>query len=200
MTAFNPAAAPLIVFGGAFDPPHLGHVLLATVALSALPEANLGVFPTWTHPSGKSAHAEFAHRLQMCRRAMAPLDRTEVSDLERELAGPGYTLHLLQALRRRKPTPLLYLLMGADQYAARHRWHRFDAVTALATPLVVGREGADASVRTLPITLPGLSSSAVRARIQVGHALVGWLPAAVTRYIEAQGLYRKSAPDDADHG
>lgn len=166
---------------------------MAALAHAWLPEAALWVLPSWRHPGGKRPVASFAHRLAMCRLAMVPVPAAEVSDYERRLDGDGRTLSLVQALRRDAPLRPLRLLLGGDQYAQRHTWHRFSELAELAPPLVVGREGSEAVPQAVGLpgapTLPNLSSSAIRAAFTTGAGGMDGCAAAVRRYVAEHGLY-----------
>lgn len=185
----------LAVFGGSFDPPHIGHVFLATYALSVAGVARVIVAPTFEHAFGK-ALSPFEHRRRMCELAFAPLRGVEVSSLERELGGTSRTLRLLEALHARHPNHRLRLLVGGDILLESQRWHRFDEICRVAPLLSVGRTGyADESgaAGSTPM-LPQVSSSETRATIARGGDVSAWLPARVLAYLTAHGLYGASPP------
>jgi nicotinate-nucleotide adenylyltransferase len=177
------------VFGGSFDPPHAAHVLVVSYVLSTAPVDRVLVVPLFEHTLGKKARASFAHRFRMCELAMAPLRGVEISPIEEELSGPSYTLETLEELRRRDPSGGLRLVVGADILAETHRWHRWDAVTALAPPIVIGRAGypPPAGAR---VELPMISSTDLRERLAAGRETEGLLPRRVADYIAEHGLYR----------
>jgi len=178
----------IAVFGGSFDPPHVAHVLAACWVLSATTVDRLLVVPTFQHPLGKEHGAPYDDRVTMCRIAMEDLRRVEISRLEEELGGAGRTLDLLEALGARMPGVRLRLVVGTDILAEKDRWHRWDAVAALAPPLVVGRGGfGDADEGP---TLPEISSTDLRDRLARGASTQGILPARVARFVAERGLYR----------
>lgn len=185
----------LAVLGGSFDPPHIGHVFLATYAVSVAGVARVIVAPTFEHAFGKLL-SPFEHRRQMCELAFAPLRGVEVSPIERELGGTSRTLRLLTALQARHPNHRLRLLVGGDILLESQRWHRFDEICRIAPLLSVGRSGYaeahDADGNT-PM-LPQVSSSEARATIARGGDVSAWLPARVLAYLSAHNLYGASAP------
>jgi nicotinate-nucleotide adenylyltransferase len=175
----------LAVFGGSFDPPHVGHVFLAAYALSIVGVERVLAAPTFEHAFGKPLTA-FEHRLAMCSRAFAALPGVEVSPIERELGGTSRTLRLVQELGRRFPDHQLRLLIGSDILADSARWQGFDAITALAPPIVVTRGGH--GDRGGPI-FPQVSSSELRATLGRGEHDRQVLPRDVLAYIAEHQLY-----------
>lgn len=178
----------LAVYGGTFDPPHVGHVLAAAWALSAGGVDRVLVVPTYEHPLGKEPAASFDERCAMCELAMRPLVGVEVSRIEEELGGKSFTLRTLEALAGRLPNVELRLLVGADVLEEVQRWHRWDRVQALARPLVLGRAGYGASGESPP--LPEVSSSDLRERLAAGRSVHGLIPNAVAAFIAERALYR----------
>ena len=175
------------VFGGSFDPPHSAHVLVAAWVLSTAEVDRLLVVPTHRHPLGKEHATPFEARVRMCELAMEPLRRVEVSTIEAELRGEGFTLDLLEALRERMPRARLRLVVGSDILGQTGRWHRWDRIEELAPPIVVGRQGFVQEEEVL--ALPAISSTEVRAKLRAGAQLTGWVPTSVLDYVEAHGLY-----------
>jgi len=185
----------LAVFGGSFDPPHIGHVFLAAYALSVGVERVL-VVPTFQHAFDKQLQ-DFAHRMRMCELAFSLLPAVEVSPIEQELGGISRTLRLVEALATRYPGYQLRLLVGADILLQAHRWHRFDEIRAIAPLLVAQRGGygadaADAGTLSAGPLLPEVSSTAIRASLARGDDVSTWVPAQVRAYVEAHQLYRAS--------
>ncbi|MCS6797485.1 MAG: nicotinate (nicotinamide) nucleotide adenylyltransferase [Myxococcota bacterium] len=178
------------VLGGSFDPPHTGHVVLATLVLACAPVDRLLVVPVHAHALGKQARAGFAQRAEMCELAFGELRRATVDRIEQRLGGPSFTLRTLQALQQQMPDVALRLVLGTDLRTEVHRWHGFDAIARLAPPLWVARAGHDDERADVPIAPPAVSSTAVRERLERGLDTTGLLPRAVRAYIEAHALYR----------
>ncbi len=161
------------VFGGSFDPPHLGHSLLVSLLQAQGHLDGLVVAPVYDHPLAKGTKTPFARRLAWTRAAMQMHgDFVEVTDLERTLAeadpgAPSYSLRLLEAVAQQNPGANVRLVIGSDIVARGEtaRWHRWDAIEADFAPLVVPRTGyADAS----DCVLPEVSSSDVREAVARG--------------------------------
>lgn len=179
----------LAVFGGSFDPPHVGHVAVAAMTLALTDADELLVVPCFEHAFGKPTATPFSHRLAMCRAAFADLRRTTVSDLEATLGGTSYTLRTLEHLAKERPGVALSLVVGADAMRDRRSWHRFDAIEAMADLVVFARAGVPLDDPTLPAP-PGVSATEVRRRLAAGEPATSLVPAAVLRYIDEHGLYR----------
>lgn len=177
------------VFGGSFDPPHCGHVLLAAYALSAAPIDRLLVVPTFQHPFGKPL-VPFQHRVAMAERAFGVLRGAEVSRIEQELGGASYTVRTLEALRARAPGAELRLLVGADVLGDLEKWKDFERVRELAPLFVVGRSGYPREDELETPDLPAISSTRVRERLRAGETVAGLVPRAVERYCVEHHLYR----------
>ena len=130
------------VLGGAFNPPHIGHLVLADEAAS-----RLGLQRVLLVPAGEPPHRRIepepgrATRLEMARLAAAGNDLLEASEVEVGRQGPSYTFETLELLRRDRPSDELWLLMGADVAAALDSWRRPERVLELARVGVAGRPG-----------------------------------------------------------
>jgi nicotinate-nucleotide adenylyltransferase len=200
------------VFGGAFDPPHRAHRLLAEAALAQLRLDALHILPTgqaW-HKARTLTPAE--HRLAMCERAFGDLPRVRIDPREIHRTGPSYTVDTLGEMAREYPGAQLFLLLGADQLLAFKTWVRWPEVLRLATLAVadralpgadgVGQEpsqrmdltGVDIPFERLQMPLSSISATAIRAH--AGHRSsepgAGGLlvPEPVARYISQHSLYQ----------
>src|SRR5215471_13767712 len=189
-SGINAESARVALFGGSFNPPHVGHVLAVVYALSTQPIDRVLVVPVYQHPFAKEL-APFEDRLEMCRLALGWVPGVDVSALERELGGESRTLRTVEELARRNPGWTLRLLIGADVLTEAPKWHRFDRIAELAPPIVLGRVGATAEGATPPM-LPAISSTDIREAIAQGRtaAIRDWLPRGVMELIVERGLYR----------
>ncbi len=179
------------IYGGSFDPPHLGHVLSVAWALSASPVDAVWVIPTWQHAFDKDHGAPFDARLAMCERAFSIFAGVRVVDVERRLGGVSHTLRTLETLAAESPNTRFRLLIGADVLPDTDRWHRWDEVVQRAPPLVVGRDGYVPPEKT-PISIPDVNSTDLRARLAKGQEVEGLIPSAVLDYIQTNQLYQGS--------
>ena len=190
------------MFGGAFDPPHLGHVALARAAVEQLRLDQLRVFPTgqaWHKARDLSAAG---HRLAMAQLAFADVPRTVVDGRELQRAGPTYTIDTLRELQREFPQAQFLLVIGADQAESLHSWRESAEIARLATISIAARARPttdalpfDASSlpagKREPVELPPMpvSSTEIRRRAAAGQDITQLVPAAVARYIDQHSLY-----------
>jgi nicotinate-nucleotide adenylyltransferase len=181
------------IFGGSFNPPHVGHVLACAYLLSTQPVDEVLVVPVFHHVFGKEL-ATFDDRLAMCRLAMEWIPGVRVSDIERELGGESRTLYTIEALRAREPDRSYRLVIGADVLADLSKWHRFDRIAELAPPLVLGRAGHPAPGAP-PAVLPEVSSTVIRALAAAGRLgeAAALVPRAVARHIAERRLYQEAS-------
>lgn len=179
-----------MVYGGSFDPPHVGHVLAAAWALTTAAVDELIAIPAWQHPLGKSTRTAFEHRFHLCELTLRALQRVTVSRVEEELGGDSRTLRTLEELARRRPGDRFRLLIGADILQETSRWHRWDAVAQLAPPLVVSRGGYP-TPEGCPVELPRISSTMLREKLAAGDDVTGLMAPAALAYIEEHGLYAR---------
>ncbi len=203
-----PSTAPkrVGVFGGAFDPPHNGHVALARVALDYLALDVLHVIPTGDAWHKTRALSDAAHRLAMTRLAFEGVAHALVDDRELRRAGPTFTIDTLEALQVENPGAQLYLVMGADQFAAFRQWHQWQGILEIAIICIAGRTQTGwatgqfdayneqkSRFLTLPLPLIPVSATEIRQRLTfpAGHGqdIDDLVPEPVARYISLHQLY-----------
>jgi nicotinate-nucleotide adenylyltransferase len=200
------------ILGGAFNPPHTGHLVCAQGALVQL-ELDKVVFM----PVGVPPHRELQsdpgaeERLEMVELAVADDERFEASRRELDRDGPSYTSDTLRALHEAAPDDELFLILGGDQAAALPAWHEPEAVLELATVAVVerinwsknaigikvGRLRGGQAIRYLDMPIIQISSSAIRRRAGAGRPIRYLVPDKVAAYIESNGLYGASVSEGA---
>lgn len=195
MTA-GPAPGEVALFGGSFDPPHVGHVLAAAYAVS-VGFGGVLVVPALAHAFGKHL-ALFEHRLAMAELSFGWLRGVSVSSIEAGLGAPSRTLRTVEELLRTEPGRRLRLMVGADVLTEKDSWHLWDRVIELAPPFILGRAGVRSSEAPVAL-LPEISSTSVRALLRgesgkrAEHPeLQRLVPAAVLRYIDDHDLYRET--------
>lgn len=183
------------LFGGAFDPPQMGHVMVAAYALATARLDLLWVVPCWGHGFDKKM-SPFEDRCAMARAAFEPVfgGRVLVQDVE-ALWKTKYTVDLVERLRERMPEAEIVLIIGWDEFKALGRWHRADDLTKMVEVFPVRRGKYNPDLTPYQFSVPDVSSTFVRHDIAsfgvVGKGRVGELiPSGVAEYIERRGLYR----------
>jgi nicotinate-nucleotide adenylyltransferase len=200
------------ILGGAFNPPHLGHLVCAQEALVQL-ELDRVIFM----PVGVAPHREIETdpgaevRLEMAELAVADDERFATSRLELDREGPSYTVDTLEQLRSESPDDELFLILGGDQAAALAGWHEPEQVLERATVAVfervswsrdaiglqIGRLRGAQAVRYLDMPLIQVSSSAIRRRVREGLPIRYLVPDAVGDYITSHDLYGAESAKEA---
>ena len=194
------------VFGGTFDPIHLGHLAVARDAADQLGLEVVHFVPAARPPHKPDDDVSPAeHRVRMVALAIEGEPRFELCTLELEREGPSYTVDTLEEFTRRYGSDAdLYYIVGGDTPKELHHWRRPERLLDLARLVVVARPGfaSDDSRLIAPdlghppdrvIVLEGssrdIASSNLRERARQGRSLLGLAPTAVAKYIDEQGLY-----------
>lgn len=201
----------ILVFGGSFDPPHVGHIVLPMLAMEAI-GADAVVYIPAANPPHKVGIVQTPaeHRLAMVEAAVAGLSFAQVLPIELERAArgivPSYTVDTLEELRERVgPGPRLRLLIGGDMLRSFDTWREPERIVELAEPVVMVRppDTVETLLAALPacfkrsewegrlITLPQLdiSSTKIRERLAVGRPVCGLIPDSVESYISTHCLF-----------
>ena len=195
----NGGGERLGVFGGTFDPPHVGHLVSAVNVRHelGLDRVLLVVNNVPWQKAGTRTVSPAEQRLGMVAAAVADVEGLEASRVEIDAGGPSYTADTLAALLDDDPTRELYVILGADAAAGILTWERCDEVRDLATIVAVGRPGAapaaaPAGWRWTTVEVPSLevSSTDLRARAADGRPLDYLVTHEVADWIEAHQLYR----------
>ncbi len=191
------------VFGGMFDPPHIGHVIVAREAAwqLGLDEVRLVVCARPAHRG--EGHAPAQVRFALVEAAVAGHSMLVASRAEIERPGPSYMVDTLQGFASDSAEEELWLIVGADQLLGLPRWREPARIAKLARLAVVARDSADleavseaaeaiAPGRVDLVSMPavGLSSTVIRDRISRSEPVDHLLPPGVSTLIDAHGLYR----------
>jgi nicotinate-nucleotide adenylyltransferase len=192
------------IFGGAFDPPHLGHRALAQAAIDDLALDALHIIPTgqaWHKPRDLTAAV---HRLDMCSLNFEGLPGIVIDERELHRTGPSYTIDTLLELRSTCGPTELFLCLGLDQALALPTWHRWAEVVSNATICVAVRAdsaGISDPLPALESIAPGfrrltmgampISATDIRQRVAAGQSVSGLVFDPVARYIDHHSLYQR---------
>lgn len=193
------------VFGGTFDPPHLGHLILASESLSQLGLDRLLWVLTPDPPHKPSQPiTPLAQRLEMLRLAIADEPRFEICEIEMDRPGPHYTVETLRQLKAENPSWALVYLMGGDSLRDLPNWREPAEVVSLCHTLGVMRRpqdavdlsalerqlpGIQAKVRMVDVPLLEIASSQIRQRVADGLSFRYYLHPDVYAYILLSDLY-----------
>jgi nicotinate-nucleotide adenylyltransferase len=199
------------LFGGTFDPIHLGHLILAEQCREACELDRVWFIVAGAPPHKPEGRTAVSDRLEMVRIATAGHPAFEVSDIEAKRPGPHYSVVTLEEIHHDRPGDELFFLIGADSLADLPHWREPDRIARLATIVVVNRPGiAPELTDRLPdlgpdakpimsVAVPpiGISSHDLRRRLAEGRSVRYQIPRGVEAYIETQRLYRREAQGSA---
>lgn len=192
------------LLGGSFDPPHIGHLVLAEYALDALQLDTMLFLPAADPPHKDGTRLPVEHRIAMLAAALEGNSRFAISRVDVDRPGPHYTVDTLRILKAAHPETVYYFVMGGDSLRDLPRWHQPQALIELCELIVMGRPGVDITPEMHEPALPGLSqrvhmiespmlgfsSTEVAARLRAGHSVRYLVPDAVLAYIQTHNLYR----------
>ena len=191
----------LAIFGGSFDPPHVGHLLAAEDAFDRLELNRLVFIPAAKQPlktAGPAATAE--QRIDMLRSVADGDERFEVSTVEIARAGLSFTVDTLTHYAELYPSAERFLLLGADVLATFAQWREPKRILQLARPVILERAGDNtpalppgfdgSALLHLPTRRVDVSSTEIRDRVRQGKSIRGFVTDGVAAYIERHGLYR----------
>ncbi|MCX6843840.1 MAG: nicotinate-nucleotide adenylyltransferase [candidate division WOR-3 bacterium] len=189
------------VFGGSFNPIHLGHLLVAEDVRRRLRLDRVLFVPTCRPPHKHGPMTHYHHRLAMTRLAIAGEPGFELCRIEELRPGRSYTVDTLARLKVLYPGAALCLVLGSDQYQEISGWYRPQMLARLARLVVMSRPGT-----AQPALFPGhdprrvlfraviqvaVSAKLVRARLAKGHSVRYMLPVKVSEYVTRHHLYRR---------
>lgn len=195
------------IFGGAFNPPHNGHINLAREAIEQLNLRRLLIIPTFESPHKQIKLAPFEQREEMCRRAFMPLDgsgkcdcRVEISDIEREMGGLSYTINTIRELAKRCPDERFYLLIGGDMLFSFREWYKYESVLKESTVCAIAREEDSFTdmvefanqigrVKVIPTSVVDVSSTQIREATARGGDISELVPKSVVEFIAENKVY-----------
>jgi nicotinate-nucleotide adenylyltransferase len=199
-----PTGERLGLFGGTFDPIHVGHLVVAGDVIEGLGLDRLLVVPAG-RPPHREAVLPASVRLELVRRAFGGDPRVEVSDVEVRREGPSYTVDTLEWIRETRSPAALFLVIGVDQLGTLSTWHRPTRLRELAEVVVMTRGGEDpgasvpegSDVRALPVTRVDLSATRIRERLGRGLTVRYLVPESVRGELERAWAEDVLQPADA---
>ena len=189
------------VLGGTFDPPHLGHLVVADQVLHALSLDEVILVPA-NEPWQKVGSREITpanQRLEMTKAAVGDAEGLSVSGVELEIGGPSYTSVTLDALSEQRPDAEWLVIVGADAAEGLDTWHNTERLREQATIVVVNRPGAAFlpptgwSWELVEIPSISISGTSLRRRVSQGYSIRFLTPQGVIDHIDEWKLYRDNA-------
>lgn len=202
----------LLLFGGTFDPPHVGHMDILKNAIAAANPDKVMVVPAGIPPHKQGSTTPAGLRLAMCQCFCPLFTNTQISDMEIRREGKSYTWHTVQQLQTQYPGVKIYLCIGSDMLLSFTEWYNWrqllqnvvlvvqnrrtqDIKNAMGAARILGRQGgkilfADWHVREV-------SSTQVRTAVRQGQSIAGLVPPLVAQIIQQNRLYMEDIPHES---
>lgn len=187
------------IYGGSFNPIHKGHTELAAsiVQQGLVDELWLLVSPLNPLKQGETSDiAEYEHRLSMARLATEDIEGVKVSDFEKNLPLPSYTITTLGELHKAYPEHVFVLVIGADNWERFPRWYHAQEIIDTYSILIYRRPGCEMDETLLPLSvqvvdtpLYDISSTEIRESVKKGRMPLKWVDRKVATYIRVHHLY-----------
>jgi nicotinate-nucleotide adenylyltransferase len=194
------------LFGGSFDPPHLGHLILAEQVRDSAQLDEVWFLPSYRPPHKETPASRFDQRCEMVELAIIGQPKFRVEPIEKELPPPSYTIETLRELRERHPEHEFHLIIGGDSLVDFPTWYQPQAILGFASLIAVDRPGSppmspeqlahslgvpSEQVRLNRVESPqiGIASREIRARVAAGASIRYLVPRSVEEYLREKKLY-----------
>ncbi|WP_332647332.1 nicotinate-nucleotide adenylyltransferase [Lysinibacillus sp. 54212] len=185
------------ILGGTFNPPHMGHLMMANEALHSLALDEVRFMPNAIPPHKKALGATDEQRAKMVELAIEGIPYFKLEPFELERGGVSYTFDTIYTLTKREKDATFYFIIGGDSIDSLHTWYHIDDLVELVTFVGIRRPGTKASTDypVMMVDAPqiDLSSSLLRARFAQNKTVQYLIPETVERYIRKEGIYGATA-------
>ncbi|RDW21737.1 nicotinate-nucleotide adenylyltransferase [Oceanobacillus chungangensis] len=183
------------ILGGTFDPPHLGHLLIAEEVRLTLDLEEIWFIPTYTPPHKDEAKTSATDRINMLDKALGSNPFFKINTIEVERLGKSYTFDTMIMLTEEFPEDEFYFIIGADMVEYLPNWHKIEELVNIVQFVGVKRSGyklqTEYPVIEVEIPLIDISSSMLRERLRSQQSVKYLVPDVVTNYIREKALYGK---------
>ena len=182
------------ILGGTFNPPHIGHLIIANEVLDTLHLDEIRFMPNYVPPhKEKSGEVSPNDRLAMLERALGNHPSFSIERLEIERKGTSYTYDSMKLLIEKEPEALFYFIIGADMIEYLPKWYRIDELHELVHFVGVNRPGynieSDYPIIMVDVPQMFISSSTIRRKLRTGRTVRYLIPDSVVNYIKGNDLY-----------
>ncbi|MGM8364646.1 nicotinate-nucleotide adenylyltransferase [Virgibacillus sp. W0181] len=184
------------ILGGTFDPPHMGHLIIAEEVKNALQLDEIWFIPSYDPPHKNKAMIDANHRINMLQLAIQGNDHFKLNTLEIDRSGISYTVDTIKELKEEYPGYTFYFIIGADMVEYLPKWKHVDELVKLMNFVGVERPGfqVETSYPLLEVDIPvfDISSSFIRERLRNNQTVTYLIPERVNTYIKERRLYEES--------
>ena len=184
------------ILGGTFNPPHMGHLIVADQVCQQLGLDEIRFMPDATPPHvDKKEAIDEKYRLDMVNQSIADNANFKIEDAELKRGGISFTYDTMVALKAEHPENDYYFIIGGDMVAYLPKWSRIDELVKLVHFVGVKRTGFEQKspypILWVDVPTIDISSTQIRDKIKEGRSINYLVPKAVSDYIEKEGLYRE---------
>lgn len=181
------------ILGGTFDPPHIGHFIIANEVRYMLQLDEIWFIPTNEPPHKQKAMSSNEHRLKMLKRVTNEINYFKVNTIELDRCGKSYTIDTIRSLKQVYPDVSFYFIIGADMVEYLPNWHRINELVEEVQFVGVKRPGykleTDYSLLEVNVPFMDVSSTKIKQRIKEGLPVKFFTPNEVLSYIKEHRLY-----------
>ncbi|WP_432358493.1 nicotinate-nucleotide adenylyltransferase [Sporosarcina sp. UB5] len=182
------------LLGGTFNPPHIGHLIMANEVKHALQLDEVRLMPASIPPhKADPSDATPEQRLKMVELAVTGIQGLTASSFEVDRGGISYTFNTMKALIEQEPDTAFHFIIGGDMIDMLDKWHKIDELLKIVTFVGVGRPGTVGEtqypIKMVNIPEIDLSSTLIRNRLQKGDTIQFLVPDSIATYIREEGLY-----------
>lgn len=181
------------ILGGTFDPPHIGHLMIAEEVRESIPLDEVWFMPSHEPPHKQKAIASTSERVEMVKIAIADNPYFRVETIEVNRLGKSYTFDTMELLNNEHPDTVFYFIIGADMVEYLPYWHHIDELMELMTFVGVKREGFDlnGNFRIMEVDVPliEMSSTEIKKRVSHNRSIKYMVPESVETYMKEKLLY-----------
>lgn len=183
------------ILGGTFDPPHLGHLIIAEEVRLALGLEEIWFIPSQEPPHKNNAFTSAVTRVEMVQKAIEGNSYFKLNTIEVDRLGRSYTSDTLKLLKNEHPDDSFYFIIGADMVEYLPKWYNINELLEMVSFVGVKRIGSELetpySIKMVDIPYMEISSTMIRERICKSSSVKYYLPEAVIRYIKEKRLYEE---------
>lgn len=181
------------ILGGTFDPPHIGHLLIAEEVRMALDLEEIWFIPSYKQPHKEQSLTLAKHRIQMVKRAIEGNSYFRINTIEVDRLGQSYTFDTMKALIKEYPTVHFFFIIGGDMVEYLPHWKNIEQLIDLVTFVGIKRYGytLQTSYPIVEVDIPRIeiSSTLIRSRLLAGQTVHYLIPDRVYIYIKEKRLY-----------
>ncbi|QKY69517.1 nicotinate-nucleotide adenylyltransferase [Lentibacillus sp. CBA3610] len=181
------------ILGGTFDPPHIGHLMIAEEVRESMDLDEVWFMPSHEPPHKQKAVAETLDRVEMAERAVAGNPHFKVETIEVNRLGKSYTFDTMKLLKKEHPDAVFYFIIGADMVEYLPRWHHIAELVNMVRFIGVKRKGYDLKseyqVTEVDAPLIEISSTEIKRRLAHNRSIIYMVPEKVENYLKEKQLY-----------